>query len=212
MRAFIYVGGGIDPAYVTEHPKGDDLILAADGGMENANLLGVKPQIIVGDFDSYDKDALPKEREILQVPAEKDETDTQLCVDLALQRGATELVLIGGLSGRLDHTLANLGILEDLDALGVHAYMTDGYNRVRFLRSTSTLIVRSPFRYLSLLAVDDVVKGVSVEGGKYPLKNARLSRRRQCLTVSNEITGNVALIDVKKGGVLIIESRDAIKK
>ncbi|MBR2311790.1 MAG: thiamine diphosphokinase [Clostridia bacterium] len=206
MRAYIYVGGAIDPASITERPKAQDLTIAADSGWNNAELLGVKPQILLGDFDSIGRDILPKAEEILQVPPEKDRTDTQLAVDLALSRGANDFVLIGGLSGRLDHTLSNLSILEYLAERGAHAVMTDGFNRVRLLRNNGALIAHSAYTYLSLIVVGEVAKGVSVDGCKYPLKNAKLKRTCQ-YAVSNEITGNCALVEVRRGSLLVVESK-----
>ena len=207
MRAYIYTGGVIHPSHISEHPKGEDLVIAADSGWDNAVLLGEHPSVLLGDFDSIREKQLPKGPEIYRVPAEKDLTDTQLAVELALSRGAGEIVIVGGLSGRLDHTLSNLGILEHLHAIGVHAVMTDGQSRARFIRNGSTLIARGAYTYLSLIAADDVVKGVEVEGCKYPLKKAKLTRTNQ-FAVSNELVGNCALISVRKGGIFIIESRD----
>lgn len=209
MKAFIYTGGKIYPENITEHPKPDDLRIAADGGYNNAKILGERIDIALGDFDSLgkDADAIPEKVEKIKVPAEKDETDTQLAVNTALSRGADEIVIIGGLDGRLDHTLSNLAILEAMSEMGVHCVMTNGQNRVRYIKSTSTLIARSGFDYLSIIAADEKVKGVSVEGCKYPLNNAKLSRKFQ-YAVSNEIIGNCALISVKKGGIFIVESRD----
>ena len=205
MKAYIYVGGAIEPARITEHPKGEDLVLAADSGWHNAVTLGERPTVLLGDFDSYGEGKLPDGVEIIRVPAEKDLTDTQLAVDLALQRGAREIVIIGGLSGRLDHTLSNLAILEHLHSLGVPAVINDGCNRVRFLRNGSTLLARGAYRYLSLIAADTAVKGVEIDGGKYPLKKATLARSYQ-YAVSNEITGNCAFIAVRKGSIYIVES------
>lgn len=209
MRAFIYTGGLICPDGILDHPKGDDITIAADSGYKNAAKMGAVIDFAVGDFDSFPECEIGKGTEIITVPAEKDFTDTQLAVDVALSKEATDIVIIGGLSGRLDHTISNLGILEKLYATGIRAIFTDGNNRVRYINGTSELIPRSHFRYFSLLAVDDKVKGVSVEGGKYPLKNARLSRTNQ-FAVSNEIEKNCALITVKKGGIFIIESRDPL--
>ena len=207
MKAFIYIGGTVDPTNITEHPKGDDLVIAADAGYRNAQALGVKVQLLLGDFDSLDEKEIPKETEILRVPAEKDFTDTQLAVETAMRKGANDLVIIGGLDGRLDHTISNLSILEDLSDKGVYAYITNGQNRVRYLNSTSTLLPRSGYRYLSLLCLSEKAKGVSVEGCKYPLKNATLTRKFQ-YAVSNEIDGNCALVSVRKGGIYIVESKD----
>ena len=207
MRAYIYTGGAIDPTHITEHPKGDDLLIAADGGWSNALTLGERPSVLLGDLDSLDGE-VPRDVELFRVPAEKDLTDTQLAVELALQRGAKDIVIIGGLSGRLDHTLSNLAILEHLHELHVHGVINDGFNRARYLHNGSTLIGRSAYPYLSLLAADPVVKGVDIDGVKYPLKNAKLRKDHQ-YAVSNEMTGNCAFISVKKGGVYVIESRDA---
>ena len=205
MRVYIYVGGRIDPTAITERPGDEDLTIAADSGWHNAALLGVKPKILLGDFDSIGGE-MPEAEEIFRVPPEKDHTDTQLAVQLALSRGADDFFVIGGLSGRLDHTLSNLGVLEYLATKGAHAVITDGFNRARYLKNTGALIARSDYTYLSLIAASDTVKGVTVQGCKYPLKNARLYRHTQ-YAVSNEITGNCALVEVRRGAIYLIESK-----
>ena len=208
MRAFIYTGGAVRTDSVTEHPKADDLCIAADSGYHTARALGERIDLLLGDFDSIGSVPRDEGMEIQQVPAEKDYTDTQLAVEIAIERGAEDIIIIGGLSGRLDHTLSTLAILEDLHSRGVYGTLTDGQSRARYLKSSSTLVARSPYKDLSLIAADEVVKGVDIEGCKYPLKKAILRRRNQ-FAVSNEITGNVAFISVRKGGVYIIESKDA---
>lgn len=210
MKAFIYTGGEIFVDNITEHPKSDDLRIAADSGYKNALALGEKVDILLGDFDSY-TEGRPDGVEVVEVPAKKDFTDTQLAVSVAVERGADDIVIVGGLSGRLDHTLSNLAVLSKLDKMKIHAVMTDGINRVRYLNSTSTLIAKSGYRYLSIIAVSDKLRGVSIEGCAYPLKNATLTRDDQ-YAVSNEITGNCALVSVRKGECYIIESRDTPKK
>ena len=207
MRAYIYTGGEIDAASITELPEKDELVIAADSGWNNAKALGATPALLLGDFDSLGRQNLPDGPEIYQVPAEKDLTDTQLAVEMALSRGATEIVIIGGLSGRLDHTLSNLAILEHLNEKKIPAILTDGQNRARFVRNSGALLPRGTFKYLSLIAADETVKGVTVKGCKYPLTNAKLKKTHQ-YAVSNEIEGNCALVEVKKGGLYIIESRD----
>ena len=119
------------------------------------------------------------------------------------------LGIIGGLSGRLDHTLANLALLPTLAAMRVHAHINDGFNRARYLNSSSTLIARSHYKYLSLIPISEKLRGVSIEGCKYPLKNATLTKREPTLTISNEIEGNCALISVRKGECYVIESAQA---
>ncbi len=207
MKAYIYLGGNVHPENITEHPKSGDLTVAADSGILNAKKLGERVDILVGDLDSVGDYKTPEGTEVLTFPPEKDLTDAQLAVETAIVRGADDIVIVGGLDGRLDHTMSVLGILEDLNARSVHAIALDGMNRARYLKSSSTLIPHSGYKYLSIIAVDEKVKGVSIEGCKYPLKNATLTRRLQ-FAISNEIEVNCALVSVRKGSVFVIESKD----
>ena len=207
MRAFIICGGEVFPQYISERPEGDDIVIAADSGYKNAVALRLKVNILVGDFDSM-SDIPDGVDEIVRVPAEKDETDAQLAVEIAAKRGAEELVIIASTSGRVDHALSLLCILEDMWQRKIRGYIVNGQNRVRFIRDSGHILLRTEnYKYFSVIAADDKVKGVSIEGGKYPLIKKTLERKNQ-FAVSNEITKNAALITVKKGGVYIIESRD----
>ena len=207
MKAYIYTGGRIYPELISESPKQEDLVIAADSGYDNAIACGVRPNILIGDFDSICR--IPSDiDEVLQLPEKKDLTDTQTAVEIAIERGATEIVIVAGTEGRLDHTLSTLAIIEGLWNRNIRAIITSGQNRVRYIKNSGHILLREkPYKYFSIIACDDVVKGVSVEGAKYPLKNAKLTRTLQ-YAVSNEIDGNCSLITVKKGGVYIIESRD----
>ena len=205
MKAFVFTGGSIRVENITEKPEADDIIIAADSGYNNAVSMGLTPHLLVGDFDSLGKKNIPSGIKTVELPAEKDVTDTHVAIDAAIENGAEQIVIIGGLDGRLDHTLSNLAILRDLFDKNIYAVITDGVNRVRYIRSTSTLLARSRYKYFSLIADDERVKGVDIEGGKYPLKNATILCKHQ-YAVSNEITGNCALIAVKKGGLFIVES------
>lgn len=207
MKGWIITGGELFCDGIAERPAENDLVIAADAGYRHARALGITPSVLLGDFDSLGVPPTDEKMEVLQVPAEKDDTDTQLAVEVALKRGATELLILGGLGGRADHLLSNLSILEYLSEKRVRCVIDNGKNRIRFLRNDSIILPRSQYRYLSLLAVDPVVKGVTVEGCKYPLKKAKLDRMHQ-YAVSNEITGNCAFIDIAKGGVYLIESND----
>ena len=208
--AFIYTGGTVFDEYLTEKPEKGDLVIAADAGYLTAKRLGITPDVVLGDFDTLGEENIPDGIECLRVPREKDDTDTQLAVKVAIERGAEEITIVGGMSGRIDHTLSTLAILEDLwerkDGR-IFAILTDGKNRVRFIRNGGTILPRSQYRYFSLIAADPLVKGITLDGCKYPLKNGRISRRNQW-AVSNEIVGNCALIEIRRGGAWIIESMD----
>lgn len=205
-RGFIFTGGEIFPQYITERPESGDIVIAADSGYNNAKSMGVSVDILVGDFDSL-KGEIPSDvPEVLKLPAKKDLTDTQLAVEKAVKEGATDITIIGSLSGRLDHTLSTLAILEDLRERGIRGVIVSGQNRAVYIKNTNHIIMRGDYKYFSLIATD-TAKGVSIEGAVYPLKNKTLERRKQ-FAVSNEIDGNCALVTVKKGGLYIIESRD----
>ena len=206
MTAYIYLGGMINPDGIEETPGEDDLIIAADSGYENAKKLGVTPAVALGDFDSYDETLIPSEVKKIPFPPKKDFTDSQLAVEYAIEEGCTRIYLVGGISGRLDHTLSNLAILENLWEKRIRCIMTDGFNRVRFLRNDSEILPRSPhFHYFGLIAADEKLRGVEIDGCKYPLKNATLLRKNQ-FAVSNEIESNCAFISVRRGGLWIVES------
>ena len=230
MTAYIITGGDVLLENINIEPSEDDIVIAADSGYETARKLKLPVNVLIGDMDSIKVD-LPKSVEVIKLPTEKDVTDTEAAVELALEKGADTLCIVGGIGTRVDHTLASLGILEDMEGLfsaplgkrrkffglakqarfsrRIYATLTNGYNRVRFIRNDSVIIPRSPyFKYLSIICADEFVKGVTVDGVKYPLKNATLSRRQQYYSVSNEISGNCAFVSVRNGGIYIIEASD----
>lgn len=205
-RAFIYTGGEIFPQYITERPGDGDIVIAADSGYDSAKRMGASVDVLVGDFDSLAGELPQDVPEILQLPEKKDLTDTQLAVEKALTMGADEIVIIGSTSGRFDHALSILAILESLHERHKRGVIVNGQNRISFIKNTNHIVLRSDYKYFSLIALD-TARGVSIEGAVYPLKNTTLDRKLQ-YAVSNQIEGNCALVTVKKGGLFIIESRD----
>lgn len=214
MTAYIFTGGKLAVGSMDGlglHMSEADLIIAADSGYNNASRLGVRPGLLLGDLDSIDRGALaPDELEHIEriiVPAIKDDTDTQLAVDTALERGADEIIIIGGLGGRLDHTLSTVFLLEYIKDKGARGVITDGRNRVRIMESGEELTIKRGYKYLSLVGLTDTCEGVSISGVFYPLKDAVLERK-YAFAVSNEITADAAEISLSKGILLVIESRD----
>ena len=200
--ALVFVGGHCDTARVPQEMLSADLIIAADSGQITAAKCGVIPHLIVGDFDSSD---LPSQTdaEIIRVPAEKDDTDTMLACNLAIQRGARRITILGGTGGRIDHSLSNLFLLEKWKANGIDIVLCDGDNRVRVLLDETVHLSSDGFRYFSLIALEPAT--VSVSGCTYPLRSASLIRTEP-YAVSNEIMDDAAQITVCGGVVLLIES------
>ena len=214
MKSYIFIGGEVDRTVLEASIPENALVIAADSGYDNAKMLGFAERcdFIVGDFDSTKEKAFCSRAKIVRVPAEKDETDTQLAINIALQNGADEIFIIGGLSGRLDHTLSNLYLIEMLTKIGISACICDGKNRVRYLKERSSLLVsKSDYKYFGLILTSENVKGVTVNGAKYPLNNANLERKNPSFAISNEVLENFAMVSIKKGGLFLIESKELSK-
>ena len=211
MKSYIFIGGEVDKSALETAIPENALVIAADSGYDNAKKLGYAERcdFIVGDFDSTKERAFCSRAKIVRVPAEKDETDTQLAINTAIEKGADEFYIVGGLSGRLDHTLSNLYLLEELSKVGAYATICDGKNRVRYLKERSSfLIQKSDYKYFGLIPADNEIKGVTIAGAKYPLNNAKLERSNPSFAISNEVTENFAMVSAQKGGLFVIESKE----
>ncbi len=179
----------------------DALVIAADSGYLKAKPLGLKPHIMVGDFDSIPAHAMPTDAEVPEIitaPAEKDETDTMLACEIAIARGCTSILIAGGFGGRCDHELSNIFWLENLKLRGVDAVMTDGNGQISVIRDETVTLPRCG-GYFSVFSLDECT--VTLSGCKYPLDNAVL-RRFLPYAVSNEITADSAVVTVEGTAIL----------
>lgn len=143
-----------------------DYVIAADAGYENACRVGVGPDLLLGDYDSAPRPEAGAKTVFL--PAEKDDTDTYYAARKALELGATDVVIVGGLGGaRLDHTLANLQTLVFLAKNGVCATLADTDNEVTALLPGTHRIQARPGWYFSIFSAGEQAPGVTLEGLKY---------------------------------------------
>ncbi|MEG0156610.1 MAG: thiamine diphosphokinase [Anaerovoracaceae bacterium] len=184
----------------------DDYIICADGGYDLAVAEGITPSIVIGDFDSARLPVSPGLK-TLTVPAKKDLTDTALCIDHAVEQGFTNLIIVGGIGGRLDHTIANIQNVFSSMEKGISALMVDAKNIVMALINTSTILPAKPGYKLSLFSFSQVCRGVTASGVAYPLQDHTLNAHFP-LGVSNEITQEEAFIQVTDGELLVILSKD----
>ena len=189
---------------VSAYLTGEEVVICADGGIRNARAAGLRPDWLIGDWDSggAPEEGVP----CITLPVEKDMTDLQAAADEALSMGCTELLLCGCTGGRLDHTASNLVLLEWIYDRGGRAMIVDGDNEVRLLDSEAVRLEGGPqYRYLSLVPLDRTVTGVCLRGTKYPLEGAALTRG-DTLSVSNEPAGDVQEISIAQGRALLIRS------
>ncbi len=176
-------------------------VIAADSGYDTARRIGITPSLLVGDMDSLR--STPENVECIRVKPEKDDTDTMLAIDIALERGAEKITVIGGAGGRADHWLSNIFMLEALTLRGVDARLVDGQNEIRVVCDGKLTIPKND-GYFGILALDDCT--VSATGCKYPLDSSPL-RRTLPYAVSNEVTSEFAELTVKGHAVVTVSKR-----
>lgn len=204
MRRCVIAAGADINNYerVRRELKDDDFFIFCDCGLRHSEPLGVKPDLIVGDFDSYGQPKTATETIVL--PCEKDDTDTVYAVKEAVRRGFDEFLLIGAIGARLDHTLGNVSVLLMLDKLGKSAKIIDDYSEMEIV-SRKAAYVDGGFSYFSLLNISGTAKGITIKGAKYPLENGEITCEYQ-YGISNEVLpGQTAEITVTDGKLLLIK-------
>ena len=215
MRGLIITGGNIRDEFACEKIKtgGYDMIMAADSGMDFLYRNHLTPDIIVGDFDSVDHDALDffredKRIEFCRLNPVKDDTDTEYAIRDALSRGITQLTIIGGTGSRLDHVLGNISLLGIGLEENVEIELVDEHNRVRMIDKPLSIRRDEQFgRFVSLIPYTGNVEHVTLTGFKYTLDDYTMGGFNS-LGVSNEIKEEVAHIEFSSGILLVIESVD----
>ncbi|MDD4564308.1 MAG: thiamine diphosphokinase [Eubacteriales bacterium] len=190
----------------------DDFIICADGGYSHACTEEIRADVLIGDFDSLNYDDLENSSSgngcrVFRQEIEKDYTDTMICLMYGIKQGFNEFYILGGLGGRLDHTVANLQVMSHAIDNGKSIWILDGRNRTTLRNPGSITIQRLDGYKLSLLSYSEVCDGITITGVKYPLTNRKLNH--SCtLGISNEFIDAKAKISHKSGKLLIILSQD----
>lgn len=210
----IITGGKVDEGLLSELVKKEQykMIIAADHGLMAADRLNISLDYIVGDFDSVSETVLQKYRDISTpiktFPKEKDKTDTQIALELALMNSPSSIDIVGATGTRLDHVLANIHLLLLPLQLGVNACLLDGNNRI-YLRDKDFIIDKDQQygAFVSLLPLTEKVSGLTLKGFKYPLNHITYTAGSS-LGISNEIVEDTAKIELSGGILIVIESKD----
>lgn len=187
------------------------LLICADGGGEVALAWNLHPDWLVGDMDSISPASLAALQalpglQVRRVPVEKDETDLELALYTALEAGASTITILGGLGGRLDHTLGNIYLLAAPRLAGTEVRLLSEREEVRLLRGGETAhITGQPGELLSLVPLSAVAQGVRTLGLYYPLHSEALylgpSRG-----ISNVLVEATATISFDEGLLLLVHT------
>ena len=220
MKVVIVANGEANPEAVRDAVDGADLVVAADGGLRHLLAAGMSPGVVVGDFDSAPNELVQLARqrgaEIIQYPVAKDKTDLELALDLAVERGAHEVVVIGAIGGRIDHQLGNVLLLASPAFASVAVRIVD---RAGAIDRTCTLEPSSGHEILaitgraeirgrvgdvvSLLPLNGAVTGITTTGLLYPLTDEGLALGSS-RGMSNVLTCDPATVRVGCGVLLAV--------
>ncbi len=184
----------------------DDFIIAVDGGINYCGLLGVEPDVLLGDFDSVNatqREAIMAMKEeaperVVVLKPEKDDTDMLAALRLGLERGYDYFLLYGATGGRIEHTLANIQCLLYLKRNDAVGYLMDGNGMIFVMENEEVKLRENLEGYFSLFCLGKEAKGVTIKGMKYELEDYTMTNDFP-IGVSNEFIGKEATVSVKAG-------------
>ena len=210
MKTIIIGNGEINNYDIIREYFDQAYIIACDGGVKHCRAMMIMPNIMVGDFDSANKEdaeffenlGVLKEK----FPVRKNETDMEIAINMAIDKNSTEIYIVGGLGRRFDHSLANVHILLRPVRLGIRTCLLDEHNIITLVED-SIDIVGEKGQTVSLIPLTTEVKGINTKKLDYALTNATMEIGHS-LGVSNVMTDDVATISVGEGVLILIMSRD----
>ncbi|MBQ8003194.1 MAG: thiamine diphosphokinase [Clostridia bacterium] len=202
-KAVIISAGTItDYGYTKAFIEDGDFVICADGGLTHAERMGITPNLTVGDFDSYKGDA---PGEVRKFNPEKDYTDTHIAVSAALEKGYKKIVLLGAMGTRLDHTMANIGLLEYIAKNGAVGEAVNENNTATVITGNA-VIKNDGSKYVSIIPVGRA-KGVTLKNFKYLLNDYDMEFS-QSIGISNEFLSGDGIVEIKEGSLIVIKSKD----
>ena len=211
MKAVI-VANGKKPSekLLRQQIKNAGLLLAVDGGITPFRQYNILPHYLIGDLDSLHKEDLlfanGSRIEVIRLPREKDDTDTQAALDFAMDKGADEIILLGAMGSRFDHSYANVLLLVRAFERNAKAFIIDNKN-ILFVAEGSVLLKGKQGDFISILPLKEGTVATASFGLKYPLNELSLPMN-QPVGVSNEMTAHSAGVTIKSGLALIVLSKD----
>lgn len=196
-----------DPTTLAGFLMPEDAIVAADGGWQLARLLGRTPEVLVADFDSLPVPSLPEGVKVINLPVEKDDTDTAAAVRYGYDAGCRDFLLLGCTGGRLDHQQAAFALAADYAQRGCQMVIADEQNEIHFLTPGSYVFPACPGEKVSLFAFGGSVTGLFATGLAYDITDLTLAPTDP-LCVSNECVEDDFGIVFREGLLMLYFSKD----
>lgn len=203
-KCAIISGAPEDDLSYYERYLSERYIICADSGYKKCGVLGITPDLIIGDFDSSPKpDA---DCEIIELQVRKDDTDTFHCVKTAIEKGFEDIVILGGIGSRLDHTYSNILSVVYCFERNIKCRLVNSNNNLSVI-SGETVIKKGDYQFFSLFALFEKCTGVTIKGAQYNLTSARLEPDSQ-FAQSNAFKDDEVVITVQNGKIILILSND----
>jgi len=207
MSKVLIVGNGIlnSNKFYINLSKKVDFIIGVDIGAKVLLDAGVKPDLAIGDFDSFENFEFFEKAgiRIIKYPIEKDKSDTELAIDFAVENEFTGFLFSSMLGRRIDHTLFNISLLLELYKEGKDCAIVEENEEIYPISSESRIFKVNTADIVSIFPLDKIVYGVLTEGLKYELQNKDLFYG-STLPLSNVALKNEISISIKKGTALVI--------
>ena len=216
-RVIIVTGGSVNMDFARQFfTKNEyDYIIAVDGGLKYLHEIGIKPNCLVGDFDTIGTEILnlyidDKSVEVIKLIPEKDYTDTHTAMLKAIELKPNEICIIGGVGTRIDHTISNIQLLLLPLNSNIKARIVNENNNIYLINGDAVISKTKAYgKYISLIPINGMVKGVTLKGFKYELNDYDFDPVKSVsLGVSNELVEKKGKIFIKEGIMLVIEAMD----
>ena len=217
MKKCVIIGG----AQIRDYDRAcsfideEDYVIYCDSGLRHMEAFGIRPSLVIGDFDSHENPHM--DVETITLPVAKDDTDTMYAVKTGINRGFRDFVLLGVIGGRMDHTLVNLYALFYLDSHGCKAVAADDYSEMEVISSLPSdkednscsipgkAYVEDRFKFFSLVNMTGIARGITIRGAKFCVEDAEITSDYQYATSNEVLPGNKAEITVEEGRLLLIK-------
>lgn len=210
MNIILIANGALsDVSVLMDSVNADDYIICVDGGLNHIYETKLIPNLIIGDLDSAKTEIVEYYRkkgvEIETYPKHKDYTDLELAITSAIARNPEKITIFGALGGRMDHTFANIANMKLIADANIYAVLK-GDDEDVYIVKNKIVFEKAEGKTISLIALSDIVEGVTTKGLMYPLVSENLysgfSRG-----VSNEVIDEESSVEIKSGYLIVIMNK-----